>query len=141
MLITKPFIPNGWELVSNCDNKADWSIFQTIGIVEYISKIQISGGKISGYELLHEVKNLKPLSSCFLDLLLERKNNIPQFIIEMCPLFFFGTIYRDVSGNECVRCLCENEGKVYWRWRWLKDFWRCNNPVLVVKKTICGFAE
>lgn len=127
----KPFVPERWSIVYNL-NLDDWDCVEQMDLGTYVSKHQLGEGKVTGFEIKKETTFLYPANAYLLDLFLEETNLIPVSIRDLCPLFFFGTVYKDETGRECVRCLCENEGNFYWRWRWLSDFWRFNNPALIM---------
>lgn len=135
-LCTFAFVPDGWKLKHYYCNGIRFDL-DSLGLNQYVSSHQLSDGKITGTELLKEVEKLFPANANLLDFFLENPCKIPAWIKEICPLFFFGTIYEDKTGKLCVRCLCHSvikgEEKFYWRWRWLSDYWRKNNPVLMRK--------
>lgn len=139
-----PFTPRKWELLWH-ENLGIWPSLEGLNLTSYTSSLQVDDGKITGYELLKQVRNLFPVNANLLDYFLKNQSEIPDWIKELCPLFFMSTVYRDETGRECVRCLCHNiiDGKeiFYWRWRWLSDFWRKNNPVLISKSPFFGYAE
>ncbi len=127
-----PFVPEGWRFCSH-QMTATFTSVEEMNLFSYISESQRHGGKISGNDLFREVVILTPANANLLDFFLEYPDQIPDEIKKLCPISFFGTTYFDKSDRKCVRILCENNGVFYWRWRWLDDFWRENNPVLYHK--------
>lgn len=129
-------VPIGWKLLRNSYYYQSTS-FENISLKPYLSPLQIGEGKISGDDLWLEVCEIFPAGASVLDFLLANPHEITEEIKALCPLSFFGTIYEDPTGRQCVRILChsiiDGEEKFYWRWRWLSDFWRKNNPVLLIE--------
>ncbi|MFA7193410.1 MAG: hypothetical protein WC087_00650 [Candidatus Paceibacterota bacterium] len=135
-LSDNPFVPPGWDVLQHKDFGI-WDSLESLKLTPYISAPQANDIKITGHSLLIEIQNLFPINANLLDFFIDNQSEIPDSIKELCPLFFMGTIYFDETGRECVRCLChsiiDGEEKLYWRWRWLSDYWRKNNPVLMLK--------
>ena len=120
-----PFVPNGWKVESHQkDGIIRWSLQDT---VLYLSKKQKDGGVISGYDLQKELAAKKVLNANVLDYLLAHQHLIPESW-KGKAVFFWGTIYRDASGNLYVRYLYWIGVRGVWHCHWLGSGFGSNFP-------------
>ena len=100
-----PFIPNEYTLETH--TKGGTFDFYPTKIGLYLSAEQKNGEHVEGHKLLKKLKAQPIFNANLLDWLLRKENQ--RFIPKEwgdTSVFFWGTIYRDLSGDLCVRHLC-----------------------------------
>lgn len=127
-----PFVPEGWKVVEHQKGGPfNWDASQ---VVLHLDDDQKSGKVVEGSKLLAKlakaIKQGDLLNANVLDFLLANPHLIPEEW-KGKAVFFWGTVYRDRSGDLCVRCLFWHGGRWYWGNRWLVYGRDGNNPAAV----------
>lgn len=122
-----PFVPPGWQVEEHQTGaEFEWNPSK---ISFYLSEQQ-EGKVIRGHELRKELQGKPVLNANVLDWLLANPQHIPAEWKGKW-IFFWGTIYRDPSGNLFVRCLDWDGGQWDWYCCWLGDVWGADRPAAV----------
>ena len=129
-----PFIPSGWSVESH--TKGGQLAFNPAKIKFYLSPNQQDGKVIKGNQLRKELANESVLNANVLDYLLAHQELIPENWKEdkwdnIRFIFFWGTIYRGLSGNLDVRYLYWYGKRWSWFYDWLGCVWYSNYPAAV----------
>ena len=122
--ITKqPYTPNGWTVESH-----DVSI-KTFDPkkIELVNEVKDGETAITGTEYRARLEGKPVLNANVLDYLLKNLHLIPEDW-KGKAIFFWGTIYRDSSGDLYVRYLDWYGGRWYWSCDWLDNGWSSNYP-------------
>lgn len=127
-LDANPFIPNDWAVEEH--KQGGQFAWDPAKVALYLSKEQQGVKCIMGNNLREEMKSKPVYNANLLDHLLAHQHLIPEewkgkFV------FFWGTIYRDRSGDLRVRCLLWNGDRWYWHASWLFSDWSGSNPAAV----------
>ncbi|MEK7173028.1 MAG: hypothetical protein AAB740_03555 [Patescibacteria group bacterium] len=124
-----PFVPEDWKVE---EHKKGGRLLWDLAKVElFLSENQKDGNIIVGNKLRKELADKPVLNANVLDWLLAH----PQLIPEEWKgkyIFFWGTIYRDSSGDLGVRCLYFYDGEWRWSVRWLGHDWHDLNPAALL---------
>ncbi len=124
-----PRAPEGWQVEKHdrstkvvfLEKRADGELYiNGKKVLRYLSKKQINGKSLVGTELREELSGKKVLNAIILDYLLAHPELIPEEW-KKGGTFFWGTIYRNLSDNLCVRYL-DWDGT---EWDW-NDYWLVN---------------
>lgn len=97
----------------------------------YLSQGQRHGKRIKGTELQRELQGKLVMNANVLDSLLAH----PEFIPESWKgkaVFFWGTIYRGLGDDLCVRCLCWSGSGWYSHHGWLGRGWGDLGPAALL---------
>lgn len=134
-LDANPFTSNGWT-VEEHRKGGQWKWNPTL-LVLYLSKKQQGGKVIYGIDLRKELAKKRVLNANLLDYLIKQENQhlIPESWKKdkngnTRYIFFWGTIYRDGSGNLYVRCLYWDGGGWVSGYYWLNHDWVGSNFAL-----------
>ncbi len=129
------FIPEGWQVLPDAEQlpnrilgKVSWNPKETsLHLVDG----QKNGKWIEGNKLRKELAQQSVYTAHLLDYLLipENQHLIPEEWKGKL-IFFWGTIYRGVSGRLCVRCLNWNGDRWHWNYNWLARDWFDDDPAL-----------
>lgn len=130
----EPFVPDGWKVEEH--RKGGAFKFDASQVQFYLDLGQQDGNYIEGNKLREALEGKPVLNANVLDYLLKNPQLIPNDWKKdekgnTRYIFFWGTIYRDLGGDLCVRCLFWSDGR--WRWdaHWLDDDWLGGNPAAV----------
>lgn len=133
----QPSVPIDFTLVSH-NGVGDLPLDMS-NVVLYLSDKQKNGGYVKGNKLIEELKDSGKLmlGAHVLDWLLEDVSRIPESWKKYDNGYtryirFLGTVYRDVDGDLCVRCLCWDGGAWCGSFYWLDDGWGHLRPVAVL---------
>lgn len=137
-----PTVPDGWTILPDYEQLPN----RIKGQVEfYVKKVglhldedqedSIDEGQrgyhvIEGNKLRKKLKDVPVYGAQLLDFYLANQHLIPWLWKGGGVIFFWGTIYRDVDGVLCVRCLYLNWCKWHWSYRRLDSFWGFKNPAV-----------
>ncbi len=122
----------GWAIV---EKRADGLYVNGRKVVLHLSKRQMNGKSLKGYELREELTGKPVLNANLLDALFyDNPHLIPDDWKKdengnTRYTFFWATIYRYADGRLFVRCLYFDGGTWYRYYRWLDDDWYGNRPV------------
>lgn len=98
---SQPSVPQGWSIEEHRSvGKFEWSPEK---VSLYLSEYQ-KNSDISGHDLRKELADKPVLNACVLDYLLDNTHLIPEEWKGKI-IFFWGTIYRHLNGELCVRYL------------------------------------
>jgi hypothetical protein len=126
-----PFIPNGWKVKHHEQGGSfKWDPAQ---VQFYLSEPQRKEKMIEGTTLRKALGGKSVFNANLLDYLLAHPGLIPEEWKQdgkgrTLYIFFWGSIYRSLSGGLCVRCLYWHDGS--WRWSciYLGDDWDVQFP-------------
>ncbi len=126
-----PVLMNGWSVEKH--EKTGSFKWDPKQVQFYLSKSQNKDSYIEGNKLRKELAGKPVLNASVLDYLLKNQQLIPEEWKEKTNgyttcIFFLGTIYRDVLGDRCVRCLSWHDGAWRWNYRWLDNGWFDHDP-------------
>ncbi len=127
-----PFVPEGWKVEEH--KKGGEFTFDASQVKLHSDPGQQNGKYIQGHKLRKRLKNVPVMNAVLLDWYLAN----PQYIPDEWKgkfVFFWGTIYRDRSGDLYVRCLCWSGDRWSWSSRWLGDGWRSDDSAAVLAST------
>ncbi len=129
-LDANPFVPKGWSVEDH--RKGGMLDFDTAKIALYLSEGQKGDKRISGNQLREELKARPVYNANLLDWYLRKENQrlIPESWKKQY-VFFWGTIYRSMDGNPCVRYLRWCGDGWGWGCRSLDFCWRSGSPAAV----------
>jgi len=119
-----PFIPLGWSVESH--RKGGTFKWNPDEVHFYLSEQQKNRKFIEGKRLLKELENKPLFNANFIDHLLAHPHLIPEIWKKdkagrVRRIFAWDTIYRDLNGDMCVRCLLWNGGNWDWDHHLLDD--------------------
>lgn len=125
----KPFEPSGLTVVEHAPGgKIIWDSSKIDLRLEDGQK----GGKcIEGNKLRKLLKSKRVLNANVLDYLLAHSELIPESW-KGNAVFFWGTIYRNADGNQCVRYLYWGDGRWYSHDDWLGRGWGSDSPAALL---------
>ena len=126
-LDANPRCPAGWSVV---EHRKGGKIHPAMIVGLYRSQQQLGRKRIVGSELRKELADKPVLNANLLDFYLANPDQIPGHW-KGKRVFFWGTIYRDSDGQECVRYLYLLDGQWAEYWRWLIYPWESGLPALV----------
>ena len=112
---TPPFVPNGWEVLKHdtTQKRFHWNPRR---IELYLTAAQKADSATEARTVLDELRPIPVLNVNVLDYLLHHQELIPkEWRGEDREILFWGTIYRDNYGFECVRSLVWSP-RIYWNW-------------------------
>ena len=115
-----PFVPDGWKVVKH-DTTRERIHWNPRRVELYLTPSQKADAAAEARIVFAELNPLPVLNANILDYLLKRQELIPkEWRDEDREVFFWGTVYRDHQGFECVRSLIWSP-RVQWNWetRWL----------------------
>jgi len=119
-----PFIPDGWKVEEHQKGgQFKWDAKQ---VELWLSDGQ-KKGRVEGNKLRKEMAKKTPFNANVLDYLLAHPELIPDEW-KGKYVFFWGTIYRDSSGDLYVRCLCWRGSRWDWSGGWVGGGWRGRGP-------------
>ena len=123
-----PFLPDGWKGVEEHPQGGQLTWDKTA----QQDALYIAGGQkrrpgLRGDNLREELKGKPVLNANVLGYLLAHPELIPEEW-EKYRVFFWGTIYRDLHGFLCVRCLDWRDGGWRWHYSWLDLVWLDLDP-------------
>lgn len=126
-----PYIPDGWKVEEH--KKGGQFEWNPRKIELYLSPSQKDGKYINGNKFYKELEDEPVLNANVLDYFLANPRLIPEewkkdSNCNIRHIFFWGTIYRHSDGSLCVRYLCWDDGRWYWRYRWLGLGWLAGDP-------------
>ena len=129
-----PFLPNGWK-VEEHQKGGQWK-FDPKGVEFFLSNSQKGGKVIEGNKLRKELAKKPVFNANVLDYLYANPHLIPEEWKKdeqgnTRYIFFWGTIYRDSSGNLYVRFLYWGGGGWDWLCYWLGNDWDDDDPAAV----------
>ncbi len=129
-----PFVPLGWSVLPKSEQlqnrvKGQYKLDFTRTKL-FLVKKQKKGG-IEGNELRKKMIKKGVLPANVLEYLLNNQNLIPEEFKGKC-IFFWGTIYIDLSGRLCTRYLHWNGIKWDWGSIWLNVGWHDDSPSIVI---------
>ena len=129
-LDAEPFLPDGWKVEEH--KKGGQFKYDSAKVGLYLSKGQQKGKMIVGNDLRKELKNQPVYNANLLDFYLKKENQhlIPEEW-KGKAIFFWGTIYRFSVGLLCVRYLCLDCDRWYWRCGWLGYEFDGDSPATV----------
>lgn len=120
-----PFVPNGWKVEEHQKGGAfKWDASQ---VTLHLDKGQKNGSYVEGNKLRTLLAGKPVLNANVLDYLLANPHLIPEEW-KGKAIFFWGTVYRDSSGDLYVRYLYWSGGGWRWRGDWLGGGWRGDYP-------------
>jgi len=125
-----PYVPDGWKVEEHI--KGGQLVWNPDEVELYLCDKQ-KGGTIKGNELRKLLKDKPVFNANVLDYLLEN----PQLIPEEWKgkyVFFWGTIFRDSSGDLYVRYLYWNDDRWIWNIYLLDRDFSDDNPAAVACK-------
>ena len=126
-----PFVPEGWTVEEH--QKGGQFEWDPKKVQLWITDRRKIGKYIWGETIREEVANKTPFNANVLDYLFAHPELIPEEWKDKCQIHFWGTIYRDLHGNLCVRCL----GWGGTRWsrsnRWIHYDWLGPHPTALRK--------
>lgn len=100
----------------------------------YLSGRQENGRCFEGNRLRKELGWRPPVFNAnLLDYLLANHQLIPEEW-KVKRVFFWGTIYRGVSGDLYIRCLYWDGGRWSWKARCLANHWGVTSPAAMLNK-------
>lgn len=101
-----PFVPPGWEVVEH--KKDGLFLCEPKAIELHYSQWQLQQQRnrslFTGYELREKIADKPLLNACVLDFLLAHPDQVPAEW-KGKDVYFWGTIYKRMSGLLAVRCL------------------------------------
>ena len=127
-LNAQPLVPDSWSVEKH--QKGGELTWDAVKASLYLSKEQQNGKHIEGYQLRQELKKKPVYNANLLDYLLAHQHLIPDEWIGKA-VFFWGTIYRVLGGNLCVRCFDWSGDGCNWSRRWLDRDWSNGHPAAV----------
>lgn len=125
------FAPNRWHVVRHIRGGSfKWDPTK---MKLYLSKFQRDSKSIPGSQLFKELASRPIFNANLLDYLLAHPYLIPEEWKtdergRTRYIFFWGTIYRNVGGDLCVRCLYWTGEKWWWSDHWVKFEWTAQYP-------------
>lgn len=127
-------IGEGWVIV---EKRADRLYLNGRKFVLHLSRRQQNGKSLKGYELREELTGKPVLNANLLDALTDNPHLIPEDWKKdedgnIRYIFFWATIYRDSSGDLCVRYLYFLDGTWRRRYDWLDDGWFGGDPAVLL---------
>lgn len=126
----EPFCPPGWTVETHI--KGGKISFKTNPFFLYMSERQ-KNGLIEGMELQADLLGKQVANANVLDYLHKHQKIIPQEWFGSY-ISFWGTIYRDIEGMLCVRCLYHNERGWHFAYSRIKrNYWDDNDQVVIIK--------
>ena len=126
------FIPDGLKVKEH--QKSGKLTWDAPKVTLYLSDNQKDGKIIEGNRLRKELADKPVLNANVLDYLLANPHLIPEEW-KGKAIFFWGTIYRRLSGDLYVRSLYWGDGGWDWRSGWLDGGgWRGDDPAAVFAK-------
>ena len=102
----------------------------------HLSRRQVNGKSLKGYELRDELTGKPVLNANELDALYDNPHLIPEDWKRdendnIRFIYFWGTIYRSSDGSLYVRCICFSDGAWDRRYYWLGGGWGGDYPATV----------
>lgn len=124
----------GWAIV---EKRADGLYVNGRKVVLHLSKRQMGGKTLRGYELREELTGKPVLNANVLDALADNPHLIPEDWKKdeqgkTRYIFFWGTIYRYAYGGLCVRYLYFRVGAWYRYYYWLVSVWLGSSPAALL---------
>lgn len=119
---------DGDQIVSRVKGKRNLS---DIKVSLHLDVGQTDGKLVKGYDLKSRLEGQAVLGAQFLDFYLEHPALIPEDWKKKGWIFFWGTIYRDVSGHLCVRYLNWRGARWVSPFNWLGRDWNYRHPAAV----------
>ena len=133
-----PFIPEGWKVEEHLcrEDQPQWN---PADISLYIADSQREVESFKGYDLRMKLAMMPVLNANILDYLLANQVMIPEDWKHdhegyFYRIYFWGTIYRNTSGDLCVRYLHWRDGKWNWSHRNLRDVFLTRDLAALLKK-------
>jgi len=132
----EPSVPDGLKVKKH---KKDGQLQLDLSKVKlHLSSYQQNGRVIEGNKLRKELESEPVLNANVLDDLFAHQELIPEDwkydtkSNTRRHIFFWGTIYRDSSGDLYVRFLCWSDGAWHWSYCWLNSNWCGFDPATVL---------
>lgn len=129
-LDTDPLIPERWTVLKGDHQKGGRIKWDAAKVNLYLSKKQQQGKGVIGNSLYKELSGRSLYNANLLDYLLKNPHLVPDEWKDKY-VFFWGTIYRDLGRNPCVRYLYWNRGSWHWDYGRLDVVWRDHCPAAV----------
>jgi hypothetical protein len=105
------------------EKRADGNLYANgVKVIRRILPNQQNGRMIQGHRLRKELEGEQVLSACFLDALFANKKFIPEEW-KTGVTYFWGTVFHDVAGKLCIKCLFWNGYQWRWSYGWLANEW------------------
>lgn len=125
-----PYVPDGLKKVE-MHQKGGQFEWNPRKIKLYLTNKQQNGKHVSGYFIHKELIDMPVINANVLDYLLANPNLIPDNWKDKY-IFFWGTIYRNLGGNLCVRYLKWFGDKCGSNFHWFSLSWYDNDPAALL---------
>lgn len=130
-----PLIPDGFKIHQHVvGGVIEWDKekYSNSNLLYLIEKQKT--GTVGGYELHARLAGLPVANACYLDWLMDHKDQIPESWKKLGAIFFWGTIYGGSDGNLCVRCLFWGGDEWLSLYGWLEGDWGDRLPALLASE-------
>jgi len=125
-----PFVPEGWSIEEHVKSgQLEWDLAK---IELYLHESQENFGPLGGHDLRLFLSSKSMMNANVLDYLLANQGLIPEEW-KGKAIFFWGTIYRDLDGRLCVRCLYWNGKRWDWGFNYLASAFDDRDPAALCK--------
>ena len=127
-LDTDPRVPWGFKVEEH--QKGGEFTGDVSKIALYLSEKQVGTDYVGGRELREKIRGKSVFNANLLDYLLAHPYLIPSEWKSQ-RIFFWGTIYNELGGGPCIRCLHWHVDSWYSTGQLLSSGWDSNSPAAV----------